>query len=102
MSQATESGVVPEWTMGDRLGKSLHVAEISVAAMAEYLGLSRNSVSAYINDRQQVRRQTLLLWSMRTGVPLVWIETGEGPTDSPDGPAGVVNKRYPLTLATAS
>lgn len=102
MSQATESGIVPEWTMGDRLGKSLHVAEISVAAMADYLGLSRNSVSAYINDRQQVKRQTLLLWAMRTGVPMEWIETGETPTDSPSGPGSMVNKRYPLALATAS
>jgi len=87
MTQSPVSADVPTWTIGDRLGKALNHAGISVGEMATYLGLSRNSVSAYINDRAEPKRQTLLLWAMRTGVALEWLETGEhesGPTP-PDG-----------------
>lgn len=87
MSQSPLGTVVPRWTVGDRLNKALHHAGISVGEMSEYLGLSRNSVSAYINDRQAPKRQTLLLWAMRTGVAMEWIETGVERSDPtpPDG-----------------
>lgn len=87
MTQSPVSADVPMWTIGDRLGKALSHADISVGDMAAYLGLSRNSVSAYINDRQEPKRQTLLLWAMRTGVALEWLESGE-PGDRPTPPDG--------------
>lgn len=89
MSQSPLPADVPTWTVGDRLGKALRHADISVAEMAEYLGLSRNSVGAYINDRQAPKRQTLLLWAMKTGASLEWLETGEGgPSTPPQPPRG--------------
>lgn len=79
--------VIPQWTMGDRLGKALAHSGLSVAAMSEYLGVSRNTVGNYINDRTRIPRPTLLLWSMRTGVPVEWIEKGEdGQPEPPHGP----------------
>lgn len=83
MSEHAAFGV-PEWTMGDRLGKSLDFAQLSVGEMADYLGISRNTVGNYIGDRTHIPKPTLTLWAMRTGVPKEWLETGEEPFH--DGP----------------
>lgn len=80
------SEIVPEWTQGDRLGKALKHAGIKVQDMADYLGMSRNTVGRYINDHGEADRRTLMLWAMRTGLPLEWLETGVAPADNgPDG-----------------
>lgn len=73
----TISSVVPEFDLGDRLGKALRVAHISNQDMADYLGVSRNTVSNYINGRGEPKRATLLLWALRTGVSLTWLQTGQ-------------------------
>lgn len=67
--------------------RALRVAEISSNEMADYLGVSRTSVSAWINGRNEPRRTALIAWALRTGVPLEWLETGKAPT-SPSGPEG--------------
>ena len=90
--------VVPTWTTGDRLGKALAHAGITVAAMADYLGVSRNTVGNYINDRTRVPRPTMMLWAMRTGVPLSWIEGDDGPT-GPTPPNNGPRKPDPDALA---
>jgi len=73
-------GTVPEWTLGDRMGKALDHAGIGMQEMADYLGVSRTSVSNWIHGRIVPGRQTLLLWSMRTGVDLDWITRGNATT----------------------
>lgn len=80
----TETGI-PQWTLGDRMRKSLHHADVSVQEMADYLGVTRSSVGNWINDHIEPRMQTLRLWSLRTGVPLEWIRTGVEPAEGPDG-----------------
>lgn len=105
MTETSFRGAVPMWTLGDRMGKALSFADVSVQDMADYLGLSRNSLSGYINDRLRPKRQTVLLWAMRTGVSLEWLETGEGsPTGTdPDPGSGVdVDALDKLTQAKRS
>lgn len=69
---------IPEWNVGDRLRKALRDVGISTAEMGEYLGITRETVSRYMNsDGRIVPLQTLRLWALRTGVPLEWIQTGE-------------------------
>lgn len=77
---------IPQWTVGDRLGKALDFADMSVGEMADYLEVSRNTVGNYINGRTRAPGSTLRLWSMRTGVPRKWLETGE--SDGTDGGGG--------------
>lgn len=78
MTQAAPTPVlVPEWTVGDRLRKALRTAGVSTSEMAEYLGITRETVSRYANADVHVPLQTLRLWALRTGVPLEWIQTGE-------------------------
>lgn len=74
------------WTfgLGDRLHKALRVAGVSNADMADYLGVSPNTIGNYTSGRTEVKMQTLRLWAMRTGAPLEWLETGiERPVNDP-------------------
>ena len=86
MSQAPV-GSIPAWNTGDRLRKSLDHVEMSVQEMADYLEVSRNTVGNYISGRRPIPGAMLKLWALRTGVPRVWLETGETPTQ-PEGPDG--------------
>lgn len=71
-----------EWDVADRLRKSLRASGVGVQVMADYLGMSRNSISNWINGRAVPDHRTLMLWAMRTGVPLPWLEHGESPDDA--------------------
>ena len=66
-------GSVPEWDVADRMRKSLRHADIGVQEIADYLGVSRNTVSTWINGRIQPGRQTLRLWALRCGVDFEWL-----------------------------
>jgi transcriptional regulator with XRE-family HTH domain len=77
MSEAAGTPAVPEWDVADRLRKSLRVAGIGVAEMADYLGVSRTSVSNWINGRIAPSIQTLRLWALRCGVSYPWLLSGE-------------------------
>ncbi len=57
-------------------------------ALAEALGMSRQTVSNYERGATNPRRAVLLAWAMATGVDAKWLEAGdEAPT--PVGPAGI-------------
>jgi transcriptional regulator with XRE-family HTH domain len=68
---------IPEWDIADRMRKALRVAGLSVQEIADYLGVSRNSVGAWINGRIEPSTQTLRLWAMRTGVDYEWLRDGK-------------------------
>jgi transcriptional regulator with XRE-family HTH domain len=76
MSETTER--IPEWDTADRMRKALRDADLEVGEMADYLGVSRSSVSNWINGRIRPSKQTLRLWAMRCGVPLDWLIEGTG------------------------
>lgn len=67
----------PEWDLADRMRKSLRHADIGVAEMASYLGVSPASVSNWINGHNRPSKPTQRLWAMRCGVPLNWLLEGE-------------------------
>lgn len=64
---------VPEWDLVDRLRKSLRHAGLHLHEMADYLGVSRNSVSNWMNGNYRPSQPALKLWAMRTGVPYEWL-----------------------------
>jgi transcriptional regulator with XRE-family HTH domain len=74
--------VVPEWTLGDRMAKALNYSGVGVQEMADYLDVTRTSVSNWLHGRVRPSRQTLLLWAIRTGVDLDWIVQGGSTTES--------------------
>ena len=87
MSIDTETGLVPEWDLADRMRKAMRAADVGVQEMADYLGVSRNAVGTWINGRIEPRTQTVRLWALRTGVPYAWL-TDSGPKN--DGGGAVV------------
>lgn len=77
-----EAGEVPAEALGDRLWRALKHVNMGKGQMAEHLGVDRNTVSRYINDKVTPSRSVLRLWALRCGVPYTWLATGELPTDS--------------------
>ena len=93
MSNAPAEGTIPEFDLADRLRKALRVADVSVQEIADYLGVSRNTVGAWINGRVVPGKAFVRLWAMRTGVPYEWLSTGESPGQGGPGPGAVVTKQ---------
>ena len=100
MSIAPISHELLRFSQGDRLRKSLQLADISSQEMADYLEVSRNTVSRWINDEREPNRSFIRLWAMRTGVPLEWIETGHVPSGNDDGNDASMVKIHFLTVPT--
>lgn len=71
--QPASPQALPQWDVADRLRKSLRHAGLGTAEMADYLGVSRQSVGNWINGRIDPSQQTLRLWAMRTGVSYEWL-----------------------------
>jgi transcriptional regulator with XRE-family HTH domain len=76
--------------LADRLAKSLLVAGMSVAEMAAFQGVHRNSVGAWLNRRTQPKPANLRLWAIRTGVPYGWLCHGTWSEDESEA-SGQVN-----------
>lgn len=72
----TAPSFIPDETLGDRMRRALRKEHMSVQDMADFLGVARNTVSTWINDRIHPSEQTLKLWAIRTGVPLEWLKHG--------------------------
>lgn len=85
----TTTTQVPDWDVADRLRKALRTADVGVQEMAEYLGVSRNTVSTWINGRIEPKVSTLRLVAMRCGVDYEWLRTGT--TSDPQKPTPAWN-----------
>lgn len=76
MTELSVPGIVPQWTMADRLRKARETAGLEQDALAKELGVSRNTVSSYERGKVAPRRPVLIAWALRTGVPLAWLMHG--------------------------
>ena len=90
--------MIPEWDLGDRMRKSLRHADLEFQQMADYLGVSRNSISNWINGKTRPNQPALRLWAMRTGVPYEWLREGQAQGVRRPGYSSV----RPLTWAVAA
>lgn len=88
MSINAEIGFVPVLTLGQRLRIAREQTGLEQREFADEIGASRQTVGAAENGRVTPRRMTLRLWSMRSGVSLHWLETGEAPSPDGDGAPG--------------
>ncbi|MFZ4843027.1 helix-turn-helix domain-containing protein [Mycetocola saprophilus] len=70
-----------EFDMADRLRKSLRLSDISNNEMAEYLEVSRTTVSNWINGRTELRGIHLRMWAARVGLPVSWLKDGTPPSE---------------------
>lgn len=90
MTSAYDVGTIPEFDLGDRIRKALSVAGIGVGEIADYLGVTRQTVGSWINGRNGPSKAAVRLVALRTGVPFHWLETGEAPPSGGDGGASEV------------
>lgn len=95
MSESPEAGAVPEWDLADRMRKALRQAHVSVAEIADYLGVTRGTVSTWINGRIEPSVQTLRLWAIRCGVDYGWLRAGASPHTAVSIPTDPVGVRKP-------
>ncbi len=91
-----------EWDLADRMSKALRVSGVKVGDMADYLGMSRASVSNWINGRITPDKRTLRLFALRTGAPFEWLSTGAepsgmGPDDGNARPSDYKAGVFPMT-----
>lgn len=91
-----EAPAVPAWDLGDRMRKSLRHAGIETQEMADYLGVSRTSVSNWLNGHNRPSKPAIRLWALRTGVPFAWLSDGL----SAPGESG--NLTFPTPLRRAA
>lgn len=88
MTQQPTAGYIPQWTLGDRLRKARIDAGLTQAQLEEHAGISRRSAVNYEQGKTAPGRKELIAWSVATGVPLVWLETGEAPSETPNPRGG--------------
>lgn len=65
--------------LADRLRKSLRVSGISVQDIAVSMGVSRNTVSSWLNGRSEPSPEQLTVWAAYTRAPLEWLQRGTVP-----------------------
>lgn len=73
--------MIPQWTLGWRLQRALNHAGMQTDQMATELGVSRATVSRWLNDHGAAPKIAYLkVWALRCGVPLEWLLTGRDPS----------------------
>ena len=85
LGDGAAAGVIPEWTMGDRLRKARERSGIGQVEFSEITGVARSSIVRYEGDVTAPRRHVLLVRAMATGVDMQWLETGTAPSHGGDG-----------------
>jgi transcriptional regulator with XRE-family HTH domain len=80
MTVSPAVGIVPEWTIGDRLRKARELTGLEKAEFAAQLDVSRNTITNYEQGKVKPRTVVLRAWAMRCGVSLEWLRDGTAPT----------------------
>ena len=77
MTQLDVTGIVPEWTLGDRLRKARESRGLNQTEFGEVTGISRRSISKYELGEVEPRRPQILAWALATGVAMDWLQAGD-------------------------
>lgn len=103
MSIASDSDArIPTFHIGDRLQKARTTIGLSQGELADQLGVNRATISRWENGKG-VKKSTVLLYAMRTGVDADWLETGYTPRDlnpePTDSEAAIITGPWMLAAA---
>ena len=80
------AGIVPNWTLSDRVRKAREHSGLKQSELAERVGMARTSLARIEQGKTEPRRTTLIAIAFATGVDLGWLQNGETPTgDNPGG-----------------
>lgn len=93
MTQQFAIGRVPTLTLGWRLKMAL--GDTPAHDMADLLGVSRATVSRWMNDTGAPPKAAYLKqWALITGVDYGWLDTGTEPTYSGPFPGSRATRQY--------
>lgn len=70
------NGIIPEFTLGDRLRKAREHAGLDMRDLAAMIDIHRQTVARYESGDATPRRPVILSWSLATGVSLDWLTFG--------------------------
>lgn len=75
LTETAATGVIPEWSLGERLAKARHHAGLSQEAMADQMHVSASAIAAWETNRNSPRGFMAVMqqWADITGVDLGWI-----------------------------
>lgn len=84
MSLQTAAGIVPTFTIGDRLRKARTMlgTDMDVKRFADLIAVSKNTITNYeLENTDPARMKPIVLrqWAMATGVDYEWLLHGETP-----------------------
>lgn len=66
-------GLIPEWTLQDRLRKARELGGYSQASLARAIGVDPSTVYRAESRGTGVRRPLVLAWALATGVDADWL-----------------------------
>lgn len=81
---------LPQFLLGHYMRLSMDSAGLTVEDMAERMGVSRTTVSRWLNNRSEPRRGELLAWAQLTDVPVWWLQNERNPRQDGDGGSGAI------------
>lgn len=73
----------------------MKVSGESVQGMAAFFGVSRETISTWLNDRHAPSKAVMMLWASKTGAPLEWLMTGNHLDKTPDALWWKQDDEYP-------
>lgn len=80
------AGVIPTFTLGDRVRKARESADMMQQDLADVAGIGRATIARIEQGRTVPRRPTMVSIALATGVDQFWLETGKTPVGpEPDG-----------------
>lgn len=69
LSTMSDTKEIPRLTLHHRLDIALDHGGVGVSEMADFLGVSRNTITNYIHGKTRPNRATLMTWADRCAGP---------------------------------
>lgn len=96
----SDTAVVPEWSLADRLIKARRWAGLEQEDLAADFGMTRQAISKWERGISVPRLVVIKQWAARCGVSLEWLLGQPVPSSSPP-PATAVATPEPTPLSSA-
>lgn len=104
MTVSTQDRRYPKFTIGWRFRIARYqLADMDAKTFADLIGVSRNTVRAYEDERVTPRNIVVNAWALATGVDPEWLRTGQYPDpDVPEQDPGLQpTVQYPIRSSAA-
>lgn len=103
MTSAYNQGEIPDVLPRHRLRIAREHAGLDQSQLAEFIGVSRNTISNAETGNVAPRKIVVNAWALACGVPVTWIWTGEPPAvPPPTSGLGITSPDSPRVIPLTS